>query len=123
MATTACLNAFDIPRVVLEKEDCYAPLWKKKTYDWLKLHLAKEFYALPPMQHLDSALTYITKDDFVRYLDEYVKNFDISPMCNTIVESVSNDEECEVGIVKVRDTATGEEDEYAVRFSLVVIQV
>ena len=108
---------------MLEKEDCYAHLWKKKTYNWLKLHLAKEFYALPPMQHLESALTYITKDDFVQYLDEYVKIFDICPMRNTIVESVSNDEECGVGIAKVRDTATGEEDEYAMRFSLVVIQV
>ncbi|XP_076938305.1 putative indole-3-pyruvate monooxygenase YUCCA10 [Bidens hawaiensis] len=43
IATLACLNLLSIPNIVLEREDCYASLWKKKAYDRLKLHLAKTF--------------------------------------------------------------------------------
>ncbi|KAA8543164.1 hypothetical protein F0562_021341 [Nyssa sinensis] len=43
LATAACLNRLSIPNIVLEREDCFASLWKKKSYDRLHLHLAKHF--------------------------------------------------------------------------------
>ncbi|KAG5591366.1 hypothetical protein H5410_041880 [Solanum commersonii] len=61
IAISACLNKFNIKNVVLEKEDCCAYLWKKKTYDRLNLHLAKGFCSLPFMPHTTSTLKYLSK--------------------------------------------------------------
>ncbi|XP_047088639.1 probable indole-3-pyruvate monooxygenase YUCCA10 [Lolium rigidum] len=43
LATAACLTQFSIPYAIVEREDCIASLWRKRAYDRLKLHLAKEF--------------------------------------------------------------------------------
>ncbi|XP_044951068.1 probable indole-3-pyruvate monooxygenase YUCCA11 [Hordeum vulgare subsp. vulgare] len=43
LATAACLTQFCIPFVILERENCSASLWRNRTYDRLKIHLAKEF--------------------------------------------------------------------------------
>ncbi|PPD95804.1 hypothetical protein GOBAR_DD07193 [Gossypium barbadense] len=58
LATSACLNRLSIPNIVLEREDCYASLWKKRSYDRLKLHLAKQFCHLPYMDSPPNAPTY-----------------------------------------------------------------
>ncbi|KAI6691039.1 hypothetical protein NL676_027867 [Syzygium grande] len=44
----ACLNRLGVANVVLEREDCSASLWRRRSYDRLKLHLAKQFCELPP---------------------------------------------------------------------------
>ncbi|WMV37408.1 hypothetical protein MTR67_030793 [Solanum verrucosum] len=72
IAVSACLNKLDIKNVVLEKEDCCAYLWKKKTYDRLHLHLSKEFCSLPFMPHATSSPKYLPKDEFIQYLDGHV---------------------------------------------------
>ncbi|KAM0027896.1 putative indole-3-pyruvate monooxygenase [Helianthus debilis subsp. tardiflorus] len=41
LATAACLHQLSIPYIVLEREDCLASLFNKKTYNRLHLHLAK----------------------------------------------------------------------------------
>ncbi|KAK1300176.1 putative indole-3-pyruvate monooxygenase YUCCA10 [Acorus calamus] len=71
LATSVCLNLLSIPNVILEKEDCYNSLWKKRSYDRLKLHLAKEFCNLPHFPHPKSAPTYIPKDAFIKDLSKY----------------------------------------------------
>lgn len=53
LATSCCLNRKNIPNVVLETEDCFAPLWTKHSYD---------------------APTFVSKSGFVYYLDNYVAN-------------------------------------------------
>jgi len=119
LATAACLNVLSIPNVVLEGEDCYAHLWKKKAYNRLKLHLAKEFCALPHMPHSTSAPTYIPRDGFVQYLDKYVAKFNVNPICNTLVESAAYNEGSETWSVRTRNVATGEEMERMARFLVV----
>ncbi|KAB1227221.1 putative indole-3-pyruvate monooxygenase YUCCA10 [Morella rubra] len=66
LATAACLTRHSIPHVILEREDCYASLWKKRTYDQLGLHLAKEFCSLPLKSVPPSAPTFMPKDYFLR---------------------------------------------------------
>ncbi|KAF9612340.1 hypothetical protein IFM89_039058 [Coptis chinensis] len=89
LATSACLNTLSIPNIILEKEDCCASLWKMRAYDRLKLHLAKEFCSLPHMPFPHNAPTYVPKDQFISYIDEYASNFKIHPKYRRFVESAS----------------------------------
>ncbi|KAK4281355.1 hypothetical protein QN277_012861 [Acacia crassicarpa] len=43
LATAACLREQGVPFMVLERADCIASLWQKRTCDRLKLHLPKQF--------------------------------------------------------------------------------
>lgn len=79
LAISACLSVKSIPFIVLEREDCHNSLWKKRAYDRCHLHLAKEFCSLPLMSPGPKAKKYMPKDDFVRYIDDYVEHFKIRP--------------------------------------------
>nr|CAB3492098.1 unnamed protein product [Digitaria exilis] len=92
LATAACLTQLGIPYVIVEREDCSASLWRNRAYDRLKLHLAKEFCELPHMSYPADAPTYIPKDLFVKYLDNYIECFDIRPKYHTSIESCTYDE-------------------------------
>ncbi|CAA6669544.1 unnamed protein product [Spirodela intermedia] len=81
LAVSACLSRFSIPNVILEREDCYGSLWKKRVYDRVKLHLAKE-------------------DDFVRYLDDYVSHFGLRPLFGKSVESATFDSDSRMWAVE-----------------------
>lgn len=91
LAVSACLKQYSISHVILEKEDCNASLWRKNTYDRVNLHLAKEFCSLPFMPHPPSAPTFLTKADFLEYVDKYVAHFAISPRYCRVVESAVYD--------------------------------
>ncbi|KAG6388614.1 hypothetical protein SASPL_150046 [Salvia splendens] len=88
LATSACLNLKNIANIVLEREDCAASLWRKRAYDRLKLHLAKEFCQLPHMPFPAGSPTFIPKNAFISYLDDYVDKFDVSPLfCRSAVSA------------------------------------
>ncbi|KFK44242.1 hypothetical protein AALP_AA1G233300 [Arabis alpina] len=87
LATSACLNRLKIPNLVLEKEDCSASLWKRRSYDRLKLHLAKQFCQLPHMPFPPNAPTFVSKVGFTNYLDAYATRFNINPRYNRNVKS------------------------------------
>ncbi|GFQ02365.1 probable indole-3-pyruvate monooxygenase yucca11 [Phtheirospermum japonicum] len=91
LATSACLNLQNIPNIVLEREDCCASLWKKRAYDRLKLHLAKQFCELPHMPFPPNAPTYVPKRDFIQYLDDYVSHLNVTPLCHRRVVCASFD--------------------------------
>ncbi|KAL6658093.1 hypothetical protein ACP70R_003679 [Stipagrostis hirtigluma subsp. patula] len=92
LATAACLSQHSIPYIIVEREDCNASLWRNRAYDRLKLHLAKEFCELPHMRYPEDAPTYIPKDQFVNYLDNYVDCFNIRPRYRIAFESCMYDE-------------------------------
>uniref|UniRef100_A0ACD5Y540 Uncharacterized protein n=1 Tax=Avena sativa TaxID=4498 RepID=A0ACD5Y540_AVESA len=119
LATAACLSKLSIPHVVVEREDCIASLWRKHTYDFLNLHIAKEFCELPHMSYPDDSPTYILKDKFLRYLDDYVEKFNISPKFNTLVESCMYDEEGNHWNIIAQDKVSGTTLHYASRFLVV----
>ncbi|KAK9096352.1 hypothetical protein Sjap_021849 [Stephania japonica] len=119
LATSACLNNFSIPNIILEKESFHASLWKLRTYDRLKLHLAKEFCNLPHMPFSPSAQTYISKEDFVRYLDNYVSTFNISPRYHRLVKSASFDKLTGRWQIEVENTKSSETELYVAEFLVV----
>ncbi|KAK1352998.1 Flavin-containing monooxygenase [Heracleum sosnowskyi] len=61
LAVGACLKEQGIPCIVLERADCIASLWQKRTYDRLKLHLPKQFCQLPKLPFPQHFPEYPTK--------------------------------------------------------------
>nr|TKW02027.1 hypothetical protein SEVIR_8G217800v2 [Setaria viridis] len=119
LATAACLTHLSIPYVIVEREDCSASLWRNRAYDRLKLHLAKEFCELPHMSYPADAPTYIPKDQFVKYLDNYIEHFDIRPKYHTAIESCSYDEGTKCWFSMAHDMTTSVAVRYTARFLVV----
>ncbi|PPS20046.1 hypothetical protein GOBAR_AA00538 [Gossypium barbadense] len=119
LAMAACLNHHSIPYIILEREDCIASLWKKYAYDRLHLHLDKQFCVLPHMPFPDSYPRFVSRQQFVSYLDDYVSRFKISPLYRRTVESAGFDGETGKWIVKARNLGSGEVEELEGRFLVV----
>lgn len=121
LATSACLNLHNIPNIVLEKEDCYASLWRKRAYGRLKLHLAKEYCELPHYPYPPNSPTFIPKAGFINYLDDYVSHFNVTPVFNRHVTSAALDrDDGNNWVVATEDTRTGVAEETWVAKFLVV---
>ncbi|XP_062024433.1 probable indole-3-pyruvate monooxygenase YUCCA10 [Rosa rugosa] len=122
LAMAGCLSRLEIPYLLLEREDCYAPLWKKYSYDRLHLHLHKQVCELPHMSFPSSYPTYVPKKQFIQYLDDYLAHFKISPVYHRNVESASYDQGSERWVVKTINNdegCRGEEEEFLARFLVV----
>lgn len=119
LATSACLNLLSVPNVVLEREDCCASLWKKRAYDRLKLHIAKQFCELPHMPYPSDAPTFIPRNGFIRYLDDYVSHFGISPQHTRSVESASYDAIAGKWHVEAMNTITNVVEVYVAKFLVI----
>ncbi|URD84601.1 Flavin-binding monooxygenase-like [Musa troglodytarum] len=117
LAVAACLKEHGVPSVILERADCIASLWQKRTYDRLKLHLPKQFCQLPKFPFPEHYPEYPTKKQFVDYLESYAKHFEISPRFNQSVQSARYDETC--GLWRVRTVGAGAEVEYIGRWLVV----
>eukprot|EP01018_Ginkgo_biloba_P023252 Gb_39502 [translate_table: standard] len=117
LATAACLRERGVPCVILERADCIASLWQRRTYDRLKLHLPKHFCELPHMPFPQEFPTYPTKNQFIQYLESYADHFKLNPRFNERVESAWFDETCGLWRVKtVNSSTSGEEAEYICRW-------
>ncbi|KAJ1275562.1 hypothetical protein BS78_05G145200 [Paspalum vaginatum] len=119
LATAACLSQRSIPYLIVEREDCSASLWRSRTYDRLKLHLAKEFCSLPYMPYPEGTPTYVPKEEFIKYVDRYTENFDIKPRYCTCVDSAAYDGETNRWAISTRDTVAGTEILFTTRFLVV----
>ncbi|KAF1896790.1 hypothetical protein Lal_00034491 [Lupinus albus] len=87
LAVAACLKEQSVPFIVLERENCIASLWQKRTYDRLKLHLPKQFCQLPNFPFPLDFPEYPTKFQFIKYLESYASYFNITPQFNETVQS------------------------------------
>ncbi|XP_027352705.1 probable indole-3-pyruvate monooxygenase YUCCA10 [Abrus precatorius] len=119
LSAAACFTKHSIPYIVLEREDCFASLWKKYSYDRLHLHLRKQFCELPHKPFPPSFPSYVPKKQFLQYLDEYVSHFGITPLYRRTVEYAEYDEGCEKWRVKAINGETDEVEEYFGRFLVV----
>ncbi|KAK7311486.1 hypothetical protein RJT34_09669 [Clitoria ternatea] len=119
LATSACLNKLSIPNIVLERDDCHASLWRKRTYDRLKLHLGKDFCNLPYMPFSSDFPTFVPRVQFLRYLDDYVTHFNISIRYNSNVESSFLDDNNGKWRVIVKDTSLNVNEVYVAEFLVV----
>ncbi|XP_010540939.1 PREDICTED: probable indole-3-pyruvate monooxygenase YUCCA8 [Tarenaya hassleriana] len=121
LATAACLREQNVPFVVLERAECIASLWQKRTYDRLKLHLPKQFCQLPKMPFPADFPEYPTKRQFIQYLESYANRFEINPKFNECVQSARYDETS--GLWRVKTVSTSEsarnEVEYICRWLVV----
>lgn len=119
LAVAACLFMLSIPFIILEKDNCIGSLWKKRTYDRLQLHLAKQFCELPYMAFPREMPTFIPRDDFIRYLDNYALNFGINPIYHMNVESATYDEREQKWETKATNVVTNETNHYRAKFMVV----
>ncbi|XP_068651773.1 indole-3-pyruvate monooxygenase YUCCA6-like [Aristolochia californica] len=117
LAAAACLKERGVPSVIIERANCIASLWQLKTYDRLGLHLPKQFCELPLMPFPASFPTYPTKQQFIAYLENYARKFELSPTFNETVESAEYDPA--VGIWRLRTTGPKKETEYVCRWLVV----
>ena len=106
LATAALLTTKSIPFIIVEREDCTASLWKKLTYDCLRLHLPKEACSLPLLPFGREYPKYPSRDQIVAYLDHYAHLFGISPIFNTNVTSAEFRPELGLWVVMASQSGT-----------------
>ncbi|XP_072957481.1 probable indole-3-pyruvate monooxygenase YUCCA9 [Typha angustifolia] len=119
LAVGACLKEHGVPFVILERSDCIASLWQKRTYDRLKLHLPKQFCQLPKLPFPDNYPEYPTRRQFIDYLESYAKQFEIDPVFNQSVQSARYDETSGLWRVRSVDGSRNAEVEYIGRWLVV----
>ncbi|TKY53607.1 indole-3-pyruvate monooxygenase YUCCA10 [Spatholobus suberectus] len=119
LAISACLSQTHISHIILEKEDCNASLWRKNTYDRLNLHLASEFCYLPLMPHPPSAPTFLSKAEFIQYIDTYVAHFNINPLYCRLVEFAMYDEVRNKWRIEAKNTREDTVEVYIAKFLVI----
>ena len=115
LAAAACLSLRGVRSLVLERDDCVGSLWRNRTYDRVRLHLAKEHCALPHAPHPAAAPTYLPRDDFVRYLEGYASRFALRVRLQREVREARFDEARGEWVVEAVDRATGKAERYVAR--------
>jgi len=106
LAVAACLKEKGIDSLVLERSDCIASLWQHKTYDRLRLHLPKKYCELPLIPFPAKFPKYPSKKQFITYLENYARQYNIRPQFNETVVSAEYDNG--LGLWRVRTTAGGD---------------
>ncbi|KAL6501960.1 Indole-3-pyruvate monooxygenase YUCCA6 [Orobanche gracilis] len=119
LAAAACLKDKGVPSLVIERSNCIASLWQLKTYDRLKLHLPKQFCELPLMAFPPDFPTYPSKQQFVRYLEDYAGRFEIRPVFNQRVVRAEFDDVLGFWRVGTASEDGGEGVEYLCRWLVV----
>ncbi|XP_058201937.1 indole-3-pyruvate monooxygenase YUCCA6 [Rhododendron vialii] len=120
LAAAACLKQKGIESLVLERSNCIASLWQLKTYDRLRLHLPKKFCELPLMPFPQDFPNYPSKQQFVEYLEDYARKFDIRPVFNETVARAEYDSGAGYWRVRCAGGGSGEEErEYVSRWLVV----
>ncbi|CAO2205105.1 unnamed protein product [Urochloa humidicola] len=115
LAVAACLTMHDVPYALLERHGCVASLWRHRTYRRLRLHLPKRYCELPSLPFPASYPEYPSREQFLDYLEEYLRHFGIRPFFRQ--EVISAEFDGEFWCVRTKDvvvaaTATaGEEEE------------
>ena len=76
LATSRELAARGVTHVVLERGDSVAHSWAN-SYDSLTLHTGKHMSALPGMRIPREAPLFVPRAEFVRYLSDYARRFEL----------------------------------------------
>jgi cation diffusion facilitator CzcD-associated flavoprotein CzcO len=70
LAAAALLKRFDVPTVILERSDRVGASWAQR-YDHLRLHTTPGTSKLPGLPVPRQAGPWVSRDDYVRYLESY----------------------------------------------------
>ena len=87
LAAAAALQEAGIRTVVLEKEEKVGNAWRHH-YDRLHLHTVKHFSHLPYKPYPKDYPRYVSREQFVKYLEDYAKEFRIRPRFGETVLTV-----------------------------------
>jgi indole-3-pyruvate monooxygenase len=109
LSVAACLRARGVPCVVLDRADCIASLWQRRTYDRLRLHLPRHFCELPGLPFPDNYPEYPTKRQFVDYLNAYAEQAGVQPRFNQAVTSARYDAAAGFWRVRADDVVLAED--------------
>ncbi|KAL5672259.1 hypothetical protein ACJX0J_016565, partial [Zea mays] len=118
LACAALLTMLYIPYVLLERDVCVASMWHRRTYRRLCLHLPKRYCELPLMHFPRTYPTYPTRQQFLVYLNEYMRAFGIRPFFS--LEVVAAEYNGEYWCVRTKDviptgTLNGQSGEESIR--------
>jgi len=88
LAAGALLRRAELPFVMLEKSHEVGHAWHYH-YERLHLHTVKDLSHLPLLPFPDSYPTYVSRDDFAAYLEDYALHFDLKPHFGEEVKRIS----------------------------------
>lgn len=87
LAVSACLTRTGIRHLLLEREDRIAPAWRRH-YDRLHLHTSRRFSGLPFFPMPRTYPRYPSREQVVRYFEEYARARRLQPLTGVAVTSV-----------------------------------
>ncbi len=90
LAVSACLNQAGVSNIILEQNSNVASTWRRH-YDRLHLHTDKKKSELPFMPFPKEYPRYISRDQLVKYMEEYVQKFNVDIRLNQQVQSAKQD--------------------------------
>lgn len=87
LAVAACLSQVGVPYIILEQSDQVGTKWRQH-YKRLHFHTAKEFSSLPFFNFPKHYPRYPSRQQVVRYLEDYANHFNIAPKFHTKVTHI-----------------------------------
>ena len=87
LATAACLKQRNVEALVLEAGPSLGNAWRNH-YDRLHLHTVKQQSQLPGLPFAEELPRYVSRADFVAYLESYAARFSIAPRTGEAVRRV-----------------------------------
>ncbi|MCW2542197.1 MAG: putative oxidoreductase [Frankiales bacterium] len=78
LAAASTLRASGIHSLVIERAETVGSAWRTR-YDNFRLHTARRWSALPGMAIPSSYGPWVSRDDFLQYLQDYSERFGIAP--------------------------------------------
>jgi cation diffusion facilitator CzcD-associated flavoprotein CzcO len=101
LAVGACLKRAGIPHLILEQSDRVGASWRRH-YDRLHLHTDKKNSELPFVPYPANYPRYPSRDQVVKYLEDYASQFALDIRFNQRVQSVHRDND--TWLVQTQDT-------------------
>ena len=91
LAAAAELGRAGVPAVVLERADAVGAAWRGR-YDRLRLNTSRLTSRLPAARYRRGTSLFPTRDEFVRYLEEYSDRHELEVHLGTSVERIDRDD-------------------------------
>lgn len=88
LAMAGRLSHRGIPYTILEASSHISNSWRNH-YDRLHLHTVKQWSHLPLKPFPEDYPIYVPKDKLIEYFESYAKEFDIKPIFNSKIKSIS----------------------------------
>lgn len=87
LAVAHCLKRVGLVPLVLDKADTVGSVWRRH-YDRLHLHTPRAHSSLPGLAMPASYGRYPSRAQFIAYLEDYARHFDIEPVFDAPVRSI-----------------------------------